>query len=340
MSRSTIREFFGVLLYDTWRYERALWGGDDSRKWLELCNRNESLTRAVEGSGIQCNWRWSSELHAPKYIPSWGRRLMKRALARDPIRIEQPVDKIHTHTDPSVSFIIGHRGVERLPLLLLTLASIANQEGVGWECIVVEESFEREIQGNLPAWAKYRHLTTDTPEQPYNRSRTFNAGAALARGQLVVFHDNDMLVPTNYAAELFSRFVAGNQVINLKRFIFYLTQAHTREISQVGRISMKSPDFVLQNLTGGGSLAVETNAYFSIGGFDERFVGWGGEDVEFWGRAQTLKVFNFGYLPIIHLWHAPQPEKNELKNSAGMKRLQNMMEHSPEARAALLNEKN
>ncbi len=62
----------------------------------------------------------------------------------------------------------------------------------------------------------------------------------------------------------------------------------------------------MQNLEAGGSFAITGKAYFEIGGFDESFVGWGGEDNEFWERAQTLKLWPYGYLPLVHLWHEAQ----------------------------------
>jgi GT2 family glycosyltransferase len=65
----------------------------------------------------------------------------------------------------------------------------------------------------------------------------------------------------------------------------------------------------MQNAEAGGSLAVDRETFFAIGGFDEAFVGWGGEDNEFWERAQSRKVWPYGYLPLIHLWHEAQPEK-------------------------------
>ena len=50
--------------------------------------------------------------------------------------------------------------------------------------------------------------------------------------------------------------------------------------------------------------------YRAIGGYDEGFVGWGGEDLELWERARVHGgVYEFGYLPLVHLWHAPQPGK-------------------------------
>ena len=70
-----------------------------------------------------------------------------------------------------------------------------------------------------------------------------------------------------------------------------------------------APAIIVQNLEAGGSVAITRAAYERVGGLDEGFVGWGGEDNEFWERAQTVSVWPYGYVPLIHLWHAPQPEK-------------------------------
>jgi predicted glycosyltransferase involved in capsule biosynthesis len=261
---------------------------------------------------------------------------MKRTLAAHPILIGQSPPRSNEEANTDLSFIIGHRGLERLPLLTLTLNSLANQRGARVECIVVEESHERQIETELPSWVRYFHLPTETPDQPYNRSKTFNCGAAAAKGKLLVFHDNDMLAPDRYAAEMLEQMACGAQVINLKRYIFYLTELHTRRIIAASSPLVGYPEFVLQNLTGGGSLGITRDAYFQLGGFDEGFVGWGGEDVEFWDRAQILKVWNYGYLPLIHLWHAPQPEKNDRKDSAAMLRLERVLLEDRNERIARL----
>jgi hypothetical protein len=111
-------------------------------------------------------------------------------------------------------------------------------------------------------------------------------------------------------------------VINLKRFIFYLERDASAALITNGAVPLRAvPESVLQNATGGGSLAVGREAYDRIGGHDESFVGWGGEDVDFWDRAQTLRLYSFAHLPFIHLWHPPQAGKTPAKDSAGMERL-------------------
>jgi len=50
------------------------------------------------------------------------------------------------------------------------------------------------------------------------------------------------------------------------------------------------------------------------GGFDEAFVGWGGEDNEFWERASTQRLWPYGGLPLLHLWHPAQAGKHQSAN--------------------------
>ena len=214
--------------------------------------------------------------------------------------------------DPQVSFIIGHRGKSRLPHLLATLASIAAQSGVMLEVIVVDQAEGREVRSALPAWIRYCHTPPPDSQMPYCRSWAFNVGARLARGRLLIFHDNDLVIPREYAQQAWLRFQEGYDVINLKRFIFYLTEKATHDFmvsSRTPHIPAEAPLSIMQNAEGGGSLAVSRQTYNELGGFDESFIGWGGEDNEFWDRCRTRTVWNFGNIPLIHLWHPPQPEK-------------------------------
>lgn len=65
---------------------------------------------------------------------------------------------------------------------------------------------------------------------------------------------------------------------------------------------------IYQGSTGGGIVTCSSDAYHRTGGFDPRFVGWGGEDVSF-GRALRTLCGEPACLeaPLWHLWHPPQP---------------------------------
>ncbi len=303
-----LRNLAGVLYFDWMRYRHALRAVDAG--YLALCNRGESLERSPDGKGFRCNWQWTSDLHAPKYLSGLGLCLMKRALADH--RIIRRVSPIKNSIRPDICFIIGHRGLDRLPHLLATLESIAGQADVVIECIVVEQDVDSKLVGKLPDWVQHVHTPPPDPDMPYCRSWTFNVGARHASADILVLHDNDMLISADYSAQILEKVRNDFEVVNLKRFIFYLNERHSALVfKDLAELEKHAPESILQNSEGGGSIAITKKAYESIGGFDESFIGWGGEDNEFWERAHGLKLWTYAYLPLVHLWHAAQPGKQQ-----------------------------
>ncbi len=305
-----LRRRLGALAYDV---PRALGGLRPSARerarapWLFVRNRRERLLPAPDGRGVACDWRFTSDLHVAHVFPALGRALMRRALRDWPIRFADAPVTAPEAVD--VTFVIGHRGLERLPSLLAVLRSVAAQEDARIECLLVEQAARPDALPSLPAWVRHVHTPPPADERRYSRAWAFNVGARLARGGLLVFHDGDILVPAGYARALLDVQAGGAQVIDLKRFLFELSREQSLT-AQAGRLDGLSGPLVrvLQNARG-GTLAVERQAFCEIGGFDESFVGWGGEDNEFWERAALLRLHPFGFLPFVHLWHEAQPEK-------------------------------
>jgi hypothetical protein len=303
-----LKQKLGAALIDWPRFELNL---QDS--WQRIRNRHEQLGLSPDGRGVECRWQWTSDLHVAKVFPSLGTRLMNRCLSEWPI--ESAPSPPQTTAEPQLSFIIGHRGRERLGQLMATLATIAAQRGAACECVVVEQSMRSEARDRLPAWVRYIHTPLPVDDLPYCRAWALNVGARAATGKLLVFHDNDMLAPSAYAAELVARHAQGYEAINLKRFVFYMSQRHSEQIQSGGRIASKdAPEAVVQNLEAGGSIAMDRQAFLEIGGYDEAFVGWGGEDNEFWQRALLRRAWRYAYLPLVHLWHSAQPLKTDAAN--------------------------
>ncbi len=329
-----LRQTLGAILYDWVPFELRLRGtarAGSPPPWALIRNRNETIS--TNERGVECHWRFTSDLHIANVFPSTASRLMRRSLARWPITMRNAPESSGA---PNVSFVIGHRGTERLPHLLATLRSIAGQSGVPVECIVVEQSAVPEIEPLLPRWVRYFHTPLPHPDLPYCRSWSFNVAVPKAAGSVLILHDNDMLVPERYAFEALQRVEEGSSFVDLKRFIFYMREQDTKRVFATGRVPAHGvPATVVQNLTG-GSIVVKRAAYDAIGGFDESYVGWGGEDNDFFDRAVFHGgVDRFTYLPILHLQHAPQPGKLALSTSA-IKRYQEMERVDPAERIARL----
>jgi len=315
--RST-RKIFGTFVYD---WPRLIGVLVVPGRWIFMRNRSDDISVSPDRSGVRCDWVHTRTLHLCNLFAIAAQWLLRRALKECPIRfLEHPVE-VHAsrvcvnegvlaENFPQVSFLIGHRGTDRLPHLLATLRSIASQKNVSFECIVVEQDQEPLIRDELPDWVRYHFCLTPYSTYSYNRSWAFNEAARIAKGAVLILHDNDMLIPEQYGAGAYDLFRCGYEVAQLKRFVFYLTQHTSQHILKTSHFHRRArSEQVIENLCGGGSIAISRSVYWDIGGMDEEFVGWGGEDEEFWDRCRARKVWGFSCFPLVHIWHASQPMK-------------------------------
>ena len=311
---SFVRELVGVLAKDRARYSHAL--RSDSRHdngdpaWLRLCNRNERLVANSQGAGVSCDWTGSSRLHACGVIPSWGKRLCNIAFTQWPIEFAKtPVST----AGPKVSFIFAFRGGARLEHLNKVIESIFGQRDAQVSCVVVDLSANSNLD-ELPDQVQYHHVATGHLDEGWYKSWAYNLGANATEADTLVFHDGDICVPNRYAAEIATHLQENDfQTASIQRYLFYLNQSETKSIFQGSELADCTPEVVLQNWTG-GTIAIRRDAFFQIGGFDEGFVDWGGEDGEFFDRCSSLRQTAFGYIPMVHLWHESQPGRRHVDN--------------------------
>lgn len=329
MSRR-FRELAGVLALDVPRYAVDL---VRRGHWVRICNRIDHLEVSPDGAAARCLDDWASDLHACRVLPPLSRWLYRRALSEWPIRCAST--RRDSPSLPDLSFVIPHRGVERLPILLKVLETILAQEDVHVECLVVEQDQERHI-GALPPGVRYLHVPHAGDPSAWHKCLAFNAGVREAAAEIVVCHDGDLLVPCRYGSEILRLFRAGATVAFPQRFLFYLSEAQTRGVTANGPLpSALTPELVRQNWRG-GTLAIRRAEYARVGGFDERFVGWTGEDIEFHDRCLVLPGWFHGYIPFVHLWHAAQPTKTGPAREANLAFFHDVMKVPRESRIARL----
>jgi GT2 family glycosyltransferase len=238
---------------------------------------------------------------------------MHASLAEWPIRFaSQPAI---TAEKPKISFIFAHGGDDRLPQLRQTIRSVFAQEEVPCEVVVIDQSAEPQM-AMLPAPVIYRHLSKEGVPPGWYKSWAYNVGARLAAGSILVFQDGDVCAPARYARELVDAIeTRGHAAASVQRILFYLNQADSQSVQMSNHFAAGiRPTLVFQNWKG-GTIAIRKDAFMAIGGFDEGFVNWGGEDDEFYDRCALIGHCRSGYLPFVHLWHIPQASRPSATNA-------------------------
>ena len=314
MSRPSLAEAIGCWLRERWRAEVALnrfLSGLSGMTWLDLCNRSQRIEKDPVSGGRVCLWTGSSLLTAARIFPRVGARLLQKCLVEWPIRFADRSPAWPSAAIPRVSFILPvGGGSDRIPQFRLSIASLLAQVDCPCENIVVEYSVNACYGPAVPKGCIYHHMPADPQLEGYNKSAAMNVGVQLARADVVVLLDADMVVPERLAAWLRERFEQHPELAAMRfaRLIFNADETDSRAMIPSGQLVVpKRIKFVNQNTP--MPLAIRKSAYDEIGGHDESFVGWGGEDVEFLSRLRTLRCSEGGRLPIVHIWHSFAPQK-------------------------------
>ncbi|WP_182864982.1 glycosyltransferase family 2 protein [Stieleria mannarensis] len=306
---TSLRECLGCWANERWKTEWVLRQPRLARRmgmtWLDLCNRNERLLiDGVTGARL-CDWADSSILTVGRVFPRVQERLFQYCFSLWPIALNFNHDRV-TSPNPEASILIAVGGSERLPLLRMVLASLRGQVGVELEIIVVEQSDHADLEDQLPPDIRYLHRPNPVPDRGFNKSLALNQAADHARGAVLFIHDGDYVVPREYVKE-------GIRILNQKngcrpaRWLFYLEQDATQRAIAENQLMFPGIEKIVQNNP--TPIAIRSDAYRRIGGHDESYFGWGGEDLEFLSRMRTGGRENGGTLPVVHLWHPPAPKK-------------------------------
>jgi hypothetical protein len=178
----------------------------------------------------------------------------------------------------SVSVVIPHGGADRLPLLAATLATLRERAGIG-EIIVVELGSVPLAKDIAERWAD-KHLFIEH-SGAFERARALNAGTTVAACELLLWHDNDLLIPPEFvpraATELRER--------HLDFLIPYTEIRYLSEPDSAGMISGRgnldectSVNTMSAAAQGGAMGLVRREFLERCAGLIEGFHGWGGED--------------------------------------------------------------
>lgn len=144
----------------------------------------------------------------------------------------------------------------------------------------------------------------------FSRSHARNEAFAASTGDTILVTDADTACPVdNVLAALYAVEHGAPWIIAHQEY-YSLTEAYTDVLLEQASIIALEPPFpanwVMRNKSQAGVLVMPRAAYESVGGYDERFIGWGYEDNAFAVRLDRA----WGYHsrvpgPMLHLWHDP-----------------------------------
>jgi hypothetical protein len=217
-----------------------------------------------------------------------------------------------------VSYILTWRqaqGSERRDNLLAVLAWLAQYPM--FEPILVEQDDAPRLEGPLPH-PNCAHVFAYNPG-PFNKSWGLNVGFRHSRSPWLAFADADLILGDALPAAL-EYMGQGYQTVKPYRRLLDLDAAESQ------RVRAGEFDWVPRREAGaapsregvgefivfaGGVFLITRAAFASVGGWDERFRGWGGEDDAMSYKLERARVpgIELTQRPALHLHHARAPEQ-------------------------------
>ncbi len=202
----------------------------------------------------------------------------------------------------------------RLRNLLACLLSLRDQTAPrdSYRVVVVESD-------ETPRWRDVIEPYTDRylfapKSSSFNKSWAVNTGVIddCGHAELICVLDADVLVDREFIVRNLTRFERpGVMGFLTYRDMWNLDESSTSwAIKQ--RLYCRAPSvdpeslraFVLRRPPG-ACIWVRLSAFHTVGGMDERFEGWGGEDNDFVYRLDTHSAFDSYGDPLLHMHHAP-----------------------------------
>lgn len=295
-----LKQKVGCWLHERWRTELVLRFPSLARhagiEWPDLCNRNETVTRYQDGMGRVCQWTDSSFLTVARLFPRTGKRLLD-----------------HTWTgavlpQAPVTVILPVRGTTRMKAVHVIAEALPGMLHPDSEVLICEHDETAHYHLEWPKGVRHLFVVAKVGEA-FNKSCAMNRGACTARHPVLVFLDADVLLTPDCIFQTMELLSAGWEAVRPLRFLFGLDEETSqafyanRDLKSIGRIHQVHQNFP------GGMTAVRRDVYIELGGHDERFCGWGGEDLEFLDRLRTRKLYPGAFLPALHLWHPAAEQK-------------------------------
>jgi glycosyltransferase involved in cell wall biosynthesis len=252
-----------------------------------------------------------------------GKRSMEEAFAmvtqgQDPLQVADTEGAWDRGMDDVVIAIVARvREPERVRNLRACLRALSPQ---GCDVIVVEQDDPKQLDGADVYGAALVHWP-DTG--PFNRGRCFNMAAELTKARYICLMDADMLVDPLWLQRCLDNIAAAEKAGRFPGAMLPYSQAIYMDRATTEAAIAAGNPLELEEVRGdtwhsqGGCIWITAELYEQMGGHDERYVGWGSADRDFYQRLMA-KIGGAPPRidqPLFHMEHPKPDETNKAANA-------------------------
>ena len=202
-----------------------------------------------------------------------------------------------------ISIVVGYRNRE-IERVKRSLDSLLQQKYVDFEMIFIDygsdHSISKDIEQLLASYTFTKYCYYDTRGWFWNRAHALNTGAKMAKGDLLLFYDIDLILESNFLENL--------SILTFNSTFYTFTCFYLPEKFEFFNDLLNKGVHYEQNYV--GLCAIKRDIFLLIGGFDEYFMVWGVEDDDFYRRLELMNIkrIQLGQpnFYVFHLWHKTQ----------------------------------
>lgn len=218
-----------------------------------------------------------------------------------------------------ISFIIPVRGrTNFIKPMYNSFKKAAEKSGLKISLTVSEHS-ENPEHSHFCKQNKINYIWTKSePGQFFNKCLAMNMAALFSsKATYFLFHDLDCLVQEDFFIKLmynvFKKNCKAIQCFHGRRVLYLNNELTEKAISEeldINSLKLGMPGIGLPNAIGapGGSIFVEKNLFFNVGGYDpELFYANAPEDVFFWDKVNEISKMEVSDNPEIDIFHMNHP---------------------------------
>jgi predicted glycosyltransferase involved in capsule biosynthesis len=175
------------------------------------------------------------------------------------------------------------------------------------EIIVVEQNTNTNFLLTSDKVDKY--LRVKTKDNFFAKAFLFNSGYNISRTDYIIMADADCVIDKNILENIsdYYEYFDSHFTLPYSNQVYYLSEIETNcfvdnNDCNISQNQNKNVD-VMKTASGGIGIISSSN-FYKVGGFDERFKGWGAEDDAFYNKCSIMGVSPYR-LPydLLHLYH-------------------------------------